>query len=139
MKKILLAILVAVMGVGMLAAPVNALATETFGVETTLIDCGSDDDTDGEGIRCLLRLVVEILTYGVGIAGTLGVIICGIQYLTARDNEAQMTKAKNRIVEIVIGLLLYALMYVLLSWLLPGFDKSAISQRTETNSSQILA
>lgn len=74
----------------------------------------------GELIFSLLNTILTILTYGVGIAGTLGIVISGIQYLTARDNEAQLTKAKSRLVNIVIGLVAYALLWAFLQWLIPG-------------------
>ena len=51
---------------------------------------------------------------------TLGIVISGVQYLTARDNEAQMTKAKSRLINIVIGLAIYAVMWGFLQWILPG-------------------
>ncbi len=75
---------------------------------------------DGMDIEGLLKLLLNIIVYGLGAAATLGVIIAGIMYMTARDNEAQVAKAKNRLIEVVIGLVAWALMYVVLNWLLPG-------------------
>ena len=103
-----------------------AFATDSnvgiFGVETAILkDCGDKaEDSEGGGIFCILNIVLEVFTYGVGIAGTLGIVISGVQYLTARDNEAQMTKAKSRIIIIVIGLAVYAVMWGFLQWILPG-------------------
>lgn len=77
-------------------------------------------DQDGEWIFRILNIILTVLTYGVGIAGTLGIVISGIQYLTARDNEAQMTKAKSRLINIVIGLAAYAVMWGFLEWIIPG-------------------
>ncbi len=59
---------------------------------------------------------------------TIGVVIAGIQYLTARDNEAQVAAAKKRLVEVVIGLVAWAAMFVVLRLLIPGFsaDKLAL-------------
>lgn len=90
---------------------------------TILNDCWSkaQSDNDGSGIKCILNTVVDIMTVGVGILGVLGIIIVGIQYLTAADNEAQTTKAKRRLFEIVIGLVAYVLIYAILKWLLPNF------------------
>ena len=58
--------------------------------------------------------------YGLGVAAVLGVIIAGVMYMTARDNEAQVTRAKTRLYEVVIGLIAWALMYAVLRWLIPG-------------------
>lgn len=81
--------------------------------------CVSIEDNGGN-IFSILNTVLTILTYGVGIAGTLGIVISGIQYLTARDNEQQMVKAKSRLINIVIGLAAYAFMWAFLQWLIPG-------------------
>ena len=91
-------------------------------VETSIIGGGGCQDVgdNGDGIFTVLNIVLQILTYGVGIAGTLGIVISGIQYLTARDNEQQMAKAKSRLVNIIIGLAAYAVMWGFLQWLLPG-------------------
>lgn len=71
-------------------------------------------------IKELLFLILKILVYGLGAAAVLGVIIAGIMYMTARDNETQVTKAKTRLFEIVIGLVAWAVMFAVLGWLVPG-------------------
>ena len=73
-----------------------------------------------DGIFMVLNVILQVLTWGVGIAGTLGIVITGIQYMTAKDNAAQMEKAKHRLIQIVIGLAVYAVMWAFLQWLLPG-------------------
>ncbi len=90
------------------------------GVETSIIKCGNDEKDNGGGIFVVINIVLNVLMFGVGIAGTLGIVISGIMYLTARDNEAQMTKAKSRLINIAIGLIAYAVMWAFLQWLLPG-------------------
>lgn len=89
------------------------------GVDTNLFGC-VEDDGDGCGVYSILNLILTILTWGVGIAATAGLVISAIMYLTARDNESQVAKAKTRILEIVIGLALFAMMWAALQWLIPG-------------------
>lgn len=72
------------------------------------------------GIEDILNLVLNIIVYGLGVAAVLGVIIAGVMYMTARDNEAQVARAKTRLYEVVIGLIAWALMYAVLRWLIPG-------------------
>lgn len=74
----------------------------------------------------ILNLILNIIVYGLGAAATIGVIIAGIQYLTARDSEAQVAAAKKRLVEVVIGLIAWAAMYTVLRLLIPNFDPSTI-------------
>ena len=83
---------------------------------------GQDDEA--AGIKCLLNLVLTILTYGIGILGVIGIMISGIQYITSSGDPAKMTKAKNRILQIVIGLIIYAVMWAALRFLVPGFSGS---------------
>ncbi len=95
----------------------KAMAVSTVGkllaVETSILP----DDFD---IDKILKLILNILVYGLGAAAVLGVIIAGIQYMTARDDVAQVAKAKKRLIEIVIGLVAWALMFTVLNWLIPG-------------------
>ena len=75
-----------------------------------------------DGIDGLLKLVVNILLYGLGAAATLGVVIAGVLYLTARDNPQQVARAKMRLIEISIGLAAWAMLFMILKFLIPGFD-----------------
>lgn len=84
-------------------------------VETVIIDCG-----DEEPVCHILNLIVEIMAIGIGITGVIGIIIFGIQYLTAGGNEEKLRKAKRRMLELVIGLALFVLSASLLAWLNPG-------------------
>ena len=75
-----------------------------------------------EAVICVLKLVVTVLSYGIGILGTIGVVITGIQYISSQGDPPKMTKAKNRLIQIVIGLVVYAVMFAALKFLVPGFN-----------------
>lgn len=75
----------------------------------------------------LLRLVINIMTAGVIVAGTIGVITCGYIVLTSRDNAEKIKEAKKRIFEIVIGLVLWVLAVAIIHFLLPSADTSMLS------------
>ncbi|MBQ6375332.1 hypothetical protein IJJ37_00105 [Candidatus Saccharibacteria bacterium] len=90
------------------------LAAECTGYSTAILDCQEPQD--------ILKLVVEIMTIGIGIVGAIGITIAGIQYITAGGNEEQTRKAKRRIFEIVIGLFAYVLIYAALTFLIPDFQ-----------------
>ena len=82
---------------------------------------------EGWTIGDILKLILNVLIYGMGAAATIGVIIAGIQYLTARDNEAQVAAAKRRLIEVVIGLIAWAAMYTLFRILIPNFEPGKLA------------
>lgn len=75
---------------------------------------------DVSDINGLLGLVVKILSYGLGAAAVIGVVVAGIMYLTARDNESQVAAAKQRLLNTVIGLIAWVVMFSVVNWLIPG-------------------
>lgn len=75
---------------------------------------------EGLDINGILKLVLNILVYGIGVAAVIGVVVAGIMYLTARDSEAQVAAAKKRLYQVVLGLVLWVAMWSLLRWLVPG-------------------
>ena len=119
MKKLLSFIIATILSFSVFATPVFATNTQTFGVETAILTtCGQDSD----GVGCILRLVVDIMSIGIGILGVIGITVVGVQYLTAGGDEGKTRKAKQRMFEIVIGLVAYVVIYAILRWLLPGFQ-----------------
>ena len=88
------------------------------GVQTSIINCNESDAKSG--IFAILGMVLNILTFGVGIAATAGFIFCGYQYMTSKNEPAVIAKIKTRILNIVIGLLAYAMFWAIIALLLPG-------------------
>lgn len=89
-------------------------------VDTNIIGGGEVEVSDGQGIYAILRLIVTILTYGLGVAATIGVVIAGVMYLTAKDSPDKVAAAKKRLIEVVLGLVAWAMMAAVLNWLIPG-------------------
>lgn len=96
----------------LLIADSNCLDTLLFGQVC--------DNCEGGPIFKLVLLGMKILTIGFGTLATIGIIVVGIQYLTARDNEGQLAKAKKRLIDIIIGIAVYGSIYLILELLLPG-------------------
>ncbi len=106
----------------------TAVFADTTPAPTDEADCatflkafcpGGDKD-----IVDLIMLVADIMTAGIIVAGTIGIIICGYTVLTARDNTSQVEKAKSRLFEIVIGLVAWVLGAALIHFLLPKADQA---------------
>lgn len=83
------------------------------------IDNESGDAKDN-GIWKLLILVLNIMTAGVGILAVGGIVYGSILYTTASDKAEQTKKAIGLITNVVLGLIAYALMYLVLNFLIPG-------------------
>ena len=87
----------------------------------TVLDIWCDKaKDDGEAtIKEVIIFVISILSAGIGLLATVGIIICGYMIMTARGNEGQVAQAKKRILEIVIGVVLWAAGALLLVLLVP--------------------
>jgi len=85
--------------------------------ETSIIPCNTGDKS---GIDGLLRLIINILTVGVGVAAVAGIVYGSILYASAADSAEQVKKAISIITNVVIGLLAYAFMYAFLNFIIPG-------------------
>lgn len=86
---------------------------------TTILDskyCNTDDDTV---LLSLLKDILGVFEVGVGVMGTIGIIICGVMVLTAGDNEEQLRKAKKRLVDVVIGVIMIFMLAGIAYLLLP--------------------
>lgn len=78
------------------------------------------DVTSNSGIWGILLLVINILTAGIGIVAVGGIIYGSVLYASAGGSPEQVKKAKTIIINIVIGLLAFALMYSFLNFIIPG-------------------
>lgn len=74
----------------------------------------------GWGIAEILNLILNVLTAGVGIAATISIAVAGFMYSTAGSNSTQVSKAKTMILNTVVGIIAYLLVWALLQWLVPG-------------------
>lgn len=93
-------------------------------VETSILQTKDgyfcEEDNGGGGIFYILNLILTIVTWGVGIAATVGLVWTSIKYIMSSGDPGKTAQAKMRILEIVIGLALYASLWAILNWLLPG-------------------
>lgn len=131
-KKILPMLVVAfALVLNLIMLPQIAGATATSQVSdapegecTSLLPGSWCDKQNGTGILEIIHLVVRILVAGVAVVGTIGIIWCGFLILSSRDNEGQVATAKRRLLEIVIGLVIFGLAGLLVELFLPGGDTS---------------
>lgn len=98
----------------------SAFATTSDEVVETSFFGNYTDDGEGCGVYMILNTIIDTLSIGIAITGVIGITLVGIQYMTAKGSEEKTRKAKNRMLEIVIGLAMYAALFAGVQWLLPG-------------------
>ncbi|MFZ2125112.1 MAG: hypothetical protein WA087_04000 [Candidatus Saccharimonadales bacterium] len=87
-------------------------AKDCNGYTTSILSvCGIDD---------ILKLVINILSAGIGIVAVGGIIYGSIMYSTAGGSMDQTKQAKKIIFNVVIGIAAYAIAYSFLNYLIPG-------------------
>lgn len=95
----------------------GSIADVSEGQCTSILPGGWCDGKDGIG--SIINMIVSILTGAVVVAGTIGIIICGFLWMTARDNEAQVAMAKKRMLDIVIGIVAWVLLALIANLFIP--------------------
>lgn len=78
------------------------------------------DPKDSSTIISLLKLLLYVMAAGVGVTAVAAIVWAAILYSSASDNASQVEKAKDIIKQVVWGLVLFALMGVILNFLVPG-------------------
>ena len=117
-KTIALCAVMAVIGIGLIVA--NPVFAEESNNCTNVLSSSWCNKSGGEGIKDVIMLVVNIMTAGLFVAATVGFVWCGSLIITARDDPAQVAKARKRMIEIVIGLVVWILSAVAINLLIPG-------------------
>lgn len=70
-------------------------------------------------IYIYLRGIIVFLGGLIGLAVVISIIVAGIQYSASNGNPQNVAKAKERLVNAVIGLLLYIFLAAILRYLIP--------------------
>lgn len=109
-----------IVSVSLLITPVvfakNTCGSGKGAYETSVIPC----DKNGNAIGSLLLLIINILTGAVGIAAVGGVTYGAILYATAEGDVGKVHKARILIANVVLGLIMWALAYSFLNYIIPG-------------------
>jgi hypothetical protein len=134
MKKISAAILGPVLAFALVLGFTAPASAQT---DQKTVKCGADQVAIGvsiNGNNCVdkgttvennvifvwLSSIIKFLTVGVGIAATGGVVFGGFLYLTAQGNAGKTQKGVATIMNALIGILMYALAFAIINFLVPG-------------------
>jgi len=115
-------------GVMTILAPSVAFAAEAKNngceVDTAIIKCDNVDvgqaGVKNTGLWSVLLLAVNVLTAGVGVVALAGIVYGSILYTSAGGNQEQVKKAMGIFTNVVIGIIAFAGMWALLTFLIPG-------------------
>jgi hypothetical protein len=91
------------------------------------------DGCDGGAILKVVAACIKILSAGILVAATIALIVCGVMIITSRDNASQIAKAKKRMIDIIIGVVIYALMFTILNFIIPGGIVESTTDTTTTS------
>jgi len=139
-----IAVLGIALGLALVAAPITVSAASCGGVTTSIISCSQTSSgtcpdgavvargelcsdksvpkttTENTGVWGLLLLVINIMTAGIGVIAIAGIVYGSILYSAAGDSSEKVSKAREVIRNVVIGMVAYALMYAALNFIIPG-------------------
>lgn len=106
-----------------IAGPATVALAAVVWPVAAVADCGVPTGTKGLDQICqnngnpIYNLLGGIVNWAIGLIGglaVLAIIISGIQYVTSQGNPDGVKKAKSRLVNAVVGLVLLALIRVIL-------------------------
>jgi hypothetical protein len=128
-KQTILA-LALIIGFGSVLISLSPIASaDCDGAKTSIINCDKNSTGGGvtnTGIWVILLTAINILTAGIGVAAVAGIVYGAIMYASAGGGASsggganQVKKAKTILLNVVIGLVAYALMYAFLNFVIPG-------------------
>lgn len=116
---------VGLLSLSLLAAPALAAPERRCGsVDTSLIECKESQDNadrvEDTPIWELLIIAINVLTAGIGVTAVVGIVYGSILWSSATGSPEQIKKARGIITNVVIGVLCYAVMYLVLNFIVPG-------------------
>lgn len=82
--------------------------------------CPAQDSNCDSLMQHYINPITTFLAIGVGIIVAIMIAVGGIQYAASGDNPQAVSAAKKRIINALIALVAFGLMYSLLQWLVPG-------------------
>lgn len=86
--------------------------------DEVLAGVGQAGDCQASGVTQTVKGIVNILSYILGIAAVIMIIVSGFKYVTAGGDSNRVSSAKNTLIYALIGLLIAAIAQALVHWVL---------------------
>lgn len=117
MKINKLASQISLASIALLTPMIARAVTDCSGVKIAIdVKCSNNDNP----IYAYLQGIIVFMGGLIGLFVVISLIVAGIQYAGSAGEPANIAKAKERIFNAVIGLILYILMAGILTYLVPG-------------------
>lgn len=80
--------------------------------------CEENNKPQNQNTDNLVKTIVNVLLYIVGIISFLMIIIAGFLYVVSQGDSSNVTRAKNTLLYAVVGLIVSFLAYAIVNWVL---------------------
>ncbi len=97
--------------------PASSQGKKCGGADTSIIECGGSSE---DAIINLIKMVIQIMTAGIGVLAVGATIAGGILYASAGGSPENIKKAASIWTNTVIGLILFAFLVAITNFLIPG-------------------
>lgn len=127
--KLVTLVLMAAFGIIFAVRQTVFAADQTWGGSNSVVNSSNDcsgvtSASSMSASNCgIIKYIVDItnlLSALVGVVVVISIVLAGIQYSTSGTDPSAVSKAKKRITNAIIALLLYIFMFSFLQWLVPG-------------------
>lgn len=100
--------------------PPQSSTTDCQGVELGVgVDC-DPLNPDENVIYTYMRAIIRFLSIGVGLVTVGMIVISGIRYITSSGNPQAVQDAKSKLLNAVLGLILFIFSVAIINYLIPG-------------------
>lgn len=89
--------------------------------------CSGNSDSEicrstGDDASKIIKSVIELLLYAVGVTAVVMIVIGGIRYVISQGDESKIKSAKNTILYAVIGLIVALVAYAIVNFVIEAID-----------------
>lgn len=120
LKRLIPLFATAVIGQAVFLPTAHAAALECSVLPASFCSSATEDNPKKSVVFTLLEWVLGIMSAGVGIVAVAAFVYAGIMYSSASNKPDQVKKAKDIMTQTVIGLVVFAIMALVIQWLVPG-------------------
>lgn len=78
----------------------------------------TDDECDGSGVTNFVGTVVRIISYIVGVAAIIMLLVAGFKYITSSGDSGKISSAKNTLIYAMVGVAVAVLAQLIVNFVI---------------------